>query len=149
MDIDPKVAGIASRIRPLKDRVCIQRLEYKHDFLEVVGITLNKGVIVAVGEGRHLRRLVEYRKAEGALTGSIFLPDGPYTGKIRPMRVSVGQVVEYSPNKHDLEFDLDGETFVLIPEQSIYGIDKSESRSLAILSQRSAGWERGGSFLAR
>jgi co-chaperonin GroES (HSP10) len=147
-------------VRPLRDSVLLKRIPYKHPILVTVGIKLNKGEVIAIGPGRRVKRLVRYRRGEGKLTGDIYMPDGAErVGKdgkplIRPMRVAIGDVVEFSPYKHQREFTFRGEHYVVLPEQSIYGRDPTRSQSEAALSQRSAGWEtgRGGqkdTFLAR
>ena len=147
-------------MRPLRDNVVLRRIPYEHPSLAVVGVKLNKGIVVAIGPGKRIRRLVHYRRAEESLVEGVWLPDGAERVKrdgkplVRPMRVAVGDVVEFSPNQHTIEFELDGERLVLISEQSIYWKDRSGSRSEAILAQRPAGWERGrngaaDTFLAR
>jgi hypothetical protein len=142
-------AAAAARIHPLRDMVCVKPLTYAHPLLAVPHIRLNRGLVVATGTGRRLRRMLRYASKPGALTGGFYLPDGPETGKVRPMRVSVGDVVEYSPNKHTLHFYIDGCEFVMLSEQSVYGKATGVG---GILEQRSAGWARSGgkeSFLAR
>ena len=143
MRIDPKT------VRLLSDRVLIKRIRYKNPTLEVVGIKLNKGEVMAVGPGRRLKRLVRYRRGEGHISGDIYLPDGKETGKVRAVRVEVGDFVEYSRSSEKLvlDFEWEGEEYIIVPELSIYGVDKSKSSSLAILSQRSAGHGKSG-FLA-
>lgn len=140
MRIDP------DSVRLLRDLVLVRRLPLEHATLAMPGVTLNRGVIHAVGPGRRVKRLVRYKAGEGMLGGDIYLPDGPETGKIRPMRVQPEQVVEFSPYKHQLDFEWEGEKYVIIPEQSIYGVDHGNT---TILHQRIAGYERGGTFLAR
>lgn len=145
------------RIRPLRDNVVLQRLPYEHPVLAVVGIRLNKGRAVAVGPGRRIRQLIHYRRAEDSLVEGVWLPDGAERVKdgkplIRPMRVAVGDIVEFSPNQHTIDFEVDGERYVLISEQSIYWKDNEGAGE--VLAQRPSGWERGrngskDTFLAR
>jgi co-chaperonin GroES (HSP10) len=142
-------------VRPTRDNVLLRLVPYKHEFLEVRGIALNKGEVVAIGPGRRIRKLVRYRRGEGFLSGDLLLPDGDErvdkngAPLIRPMRVKVGEWVEFSNYKHMIEFEYSGEQYVLLPEQSIYGKDLTQSQSQAILAQRTAGYSRDGSFLAR
>ena len=154
MSIDP------ASVRLLRDKVLLRRVAYEHPVLVVVGIKLNRGEVVAIGPGKRKRRLVHYARAPGSLTDGVRLEDGPErvgadgAPLLHVMRVKVGEVVEFSPVKHDREFEYGGEQYVIISEGSIYGIDRSGSNSAAILSQRSAGWEKGrngakDTFLAR
>lgn len=141
-------------IRPLRDWLVVKRLEYKSAVgLEVVGIELSKGTVVAAGPGRPMRRKVKYLKnPERPSEGHFACEDGEYTGKVRPMRVKVGDVVEFSSRdrrRGGTEFTINGETFLLIPEQSVFAIDPNGSQSRVIWSQQSAGFERDGSYLSR
>lgn len=146
MRIDP------TTVRLLSDRVLLKRTPYENKFVKVVGITLNRGVVVAIGPGRRVKRMVRYR-ADGRLKEDLVLPDGPERSpsRVKPMRVRVGDEVEFSPSspKLILEFEgTDGEAYVIVPELSVYG-KTTGSRHDAILSQQSAGHERDGSYLAR
>jgi co-chaperonin GroES (HSP10) len=136
-----------STIRPLRDRVLVKRIEYKHPLLAVIGVTLEKGIVVAVGPGRRERRKVRFDKMEGHLSsaGAQYFEDGDETGRTRPMRVKVGDVVEFSP-RNQFEFEHEGEKYVMIWEQAIYGTthDKPDT---ALLWQRSAGHDRHGNFM--
>lgn len=141
-------------IKPLRDNVLLRAMPYEHETLAMPLIKINRGEVIAIGPGRRVRRLVHYKRAEGSLTEGVWLPDGPETGQIRPMRVKVGDIVDYSRNKHTLDFEFEGQPCVLIAEQSIYGRDVSGEKGHAILAARPAGWERGrngaaDTFLAR
>lgn len=116
------------RVRPLRDWVCVKPIEYAHAFLFVAGITLRKGSIVAVGPGRRLRRKVAYRKNPERADEVTWFEDGPETGFIRPMRVDVGDVVEFGW-RAGTEFTLSGEKLLMIPEQSIYGLTTADADS--------------------
>lgn len=117
------------RLRPLTDRVIIRPLEYKHSFLYVAGIELRKGVVVAVGPGRRMRRLIPWKlpidapHLEGKSVNAsqtVMLEDGSETGKVRPLAVQVGDTVEYGfRDVFPIEFD--GEKLLVIREQNIYG----------------------------
>lgn len=139
------------QVRPLRDWICVRPLEYKHEFLYVAGIKLSKGVVIAVGPGRRMRRKVRYLKnPERYSDGYRYFEDGPETGKVRPMQIKVGDCVEYAASarrKGGTEFTLEGETLLMIPEQSVIGIDDDASTSTAILAQQAAGYDRNGNYL--
>lgn len=147
MKLNTNLRRISKSLRPLRDRVVVQRLEYEHPLLAVVGVTLQKGVVVAVGPGRKIRRKTRFDLKDGGFDShkSIWFEDGEETGKIRPMRVSVGDVVEFSP-RASIEWDFEGEKLVWIAEQSIYGTT-NDSRSEALLFQSIAGHDRHGNWL--
>jgi hypothetical protein len=81
-----------------------------------------------------------------AETGALYFEDGDETGKIRPVRVKVGDVVEFSP-RNQIEFEHDGEQYVMIWDQAIYGTT-NDSQSAALLWQQSAGHDRQGNYLS-
>lgn len=147
MKLPKHLMAISKRVRPLRDRVLIQRITYQHPTLAIVGVTLQKGIVVAVGYGRRIRRKVRFDKAEGHLStqGSLYFEDGEETGKLRPMRVKVGDTVEFSP-RNQIEWNFEGEDLVWIWEQSIYGTT-NDSQSEALLWQQSAGYDRHGNWL--
>jgi co-chaperonin GroES (HSP10) len=124
------------KIRPLRDWVCIRPFVFEHPILYVKGIDLRKGRIVAVGPGRRIRRKVAFKNHEENSDKVIYFEDGPETGKIRPMRVKAGDVVEYS-FRGTVPFELGREELLMIPEQSIYGL-ADESKHVAIFESRSA-----------
>jgi hypothetical protein len=142
----------ACPVRPLRDWICVRPLEYKHPILYVQGITLSRGIVVAVGPGRRMRRMVRYLKNPERWTdGYTYFADGAETGKIRPVQVKVGDCVEYSASdrrRGGTAFELEGQKLLMIPEQSVLGIDTSASTHEAILSQRAAGYDRHGNYLA-
>lgn len=123
--------------RPLRDRVIVKPFEYEHPLLYVAGIKLHKGEVIAVGPGRRMRRKVPFRKHAGYDQGAVWVEDGEETGQVRPMRVKVGDVVEYS-FRGIFEFRYEGEKYVMVPEQSIYAKDPNGSRHEAVLEPRSA-----------
>lgn len=123
--------------RPLRDRVLVKPFEFEHPLLYVDGIKLHKGEVIAVGPGRRMRRKVPFRKMPGVEAGAVWVEDGDETGKVRPMRVKPGDVVEYS-FRGTFEFRFEGEKYVMVPEQSIYGIDPSRSKHVAVLEPRSS-----------
>ena len=126
-------------IRPLRDNVVIRRLDYKHDFLYVAGQKLSKGVIVATGPGRRMRRKSRFDKFPGKEEGSIWFEDGEETGVIRPMRVKIGDVGEFG-HRGITEVDVAGQTLLVLGEQSCYGLTDA-SQAQALFGQQSAGFD--------
>lgn len=147
MKLTKSLKTVSQTVKPLRDRVLVQRLEYENPLLAVVGITLQKGIVVAVGPGRKIRRKTRFDLKDGGFDShkSIWFEDGDETGKIRPMRVKVGDVVEFSP-RNQIEWDFNGEKLVWIWEQAIYGTT-NDSQSEALLFQTVAGHDRHGNWL--
>lgn len=114
------------RVRPLRDWVCIAPIEYKHGFLYVAGILLRKGTVIAVGPGRRIRRKVAYRRNPERSDEVTWFEDGSETGKVRPMRVKVGDVVEFGW-RAGTEFSLGGQKLLMIPEQSCYCLSTADA----------------------
>jgi co-chaperonin GroES (HSP10) len=139
-----RALDIGSRLRVLRDRVIVKRFEYQNPHIAVTGIVLQKGLIVAVGYGRRVRRKVRFEQGTGGKV--LYFEDGEETGKILPMKVRVGQVVEFS-YRNQWEFALEGEKFVQIWQNAIYGVS-NDSRSEALLFQQSAGFDRDGNFMS-
>lgn len=137
----------ARNVKPLRDRVLVKRFEFEHPQLIVVGVQLQKGLVVATGPGRRIRRLVRFDKDIGHMNTarSLYFEDGDETGKVRPMRVHVGDIVEFSP-RNQIEWEYGGETYVWVWEQAIYGTT-NDSRHEALLWQQSAGHDRHGNFM--
>lgn len=148
MTLNEKLTRVSQTVRPLRDRVLVQRLEYEHPVLAVVGVTLQKGVVIATGYGRRVRKKIRFDLLEGHLSTSkaLYFEDGEETGAIKPMRVRPGDVVEFSP-RNQIEWEHEGEKLVWIWEQSIYGTS-NDSKSEALLWQQSAGHDRAGNFLS-
>jgi co-chaperonin GroES (HSP10) len=124
------------KLRPLRDLVAIRPLEYKHPVLEVIGIELRKGCVVAVGPGRRMRRKVAYKNHEQNSDAKAYFEDGDETGRTRPMRVKVGDIVEYG-FRGGVPFRFGREELIMVREQSIYGIG-DDSQHIAVLEPRSA-----------
>lgn len=157
---------VGKRVRVLRDRVLIYPLDYKHPVLETVGVDVNKGVVIAVGYGRRSRLKTRFDQKEGAFnTGkSLYFEDGGETGKILPMRVKVGDVVEFSARNFELvDFDRlfdhseDGKRTPAFPDvghllfvwqNAIMTIDTEESLHESMLWQQSAGYDRHGNFMS-
>lgn len=116
------------RIVPLRDFVCIAPIEYQHSFLYIAGILLRKGTVIAVGPGRRLRRKLPYRRNPDRVDEVTWFEDGQETGSIRPLRVKVGDVVEFGW-RAGTEFILAGQKLLMIPEQSCYGLTTAAADS--------------------
>ena len=133
-------------IRPLHNWVCVRRLEYKHDLLEVIGIKLEKGEVLAVGPGKERRRKVRFDKMPGMSSGALYFEDGEYLDAPRhPILVKKGDFVEFSP-RNQVEFYHAGERLLMIRADAIYG-KSSKSQNHALLWQQSAGYDRHGNYM--
>jgi co-chaperonin GroES (HSP10) len=132
-------------LRLLRDRVLISRFAYNHPLLAVVGVQLQKGRVVAVGPGRRVKRKVRFRLNDKDAQ-ALYFEDGEETGKVRPVRVKVGDIVEFSP-RNQVELNWEGEPYVMIWDSAIYGTT-DESTSAALLWQQSAGHDRQGNYLS-
>jgi hypothetical protein len=152
MILPPHLEEISSKVRLLRDRVLVKRFDYQNPYIAVVGVVLQKGVVVAAGYGRRIRRKVRFDKAMGHMSsqGAIYFEDGEETGKIRPMGFKVGQVVEFSPrNQFEVPWSVFNEPgLVVVKEQACYGVDPTESQGSALLWQQSAGYDRNGNYLS-
>src|SRR5487761_20575 len=122
------------RIRPLRDWVALRPIAYEHDFLTVIGIPLRQGEVVAVGPGRRMRRKLPYRKNPDRADEVTWFEDGAETGQRRPLRVKVGDVVDFGW-RSAREFRLGGELLLMVPEQSLYW--HSERRGQGLLEPES------------
>lgn len=136
MSLPPELAAIATKIRPLRDLVIIKPIEYAHPTLYVAGIELRKGIVVAVGPGRRVKRKIPWTipseaYAEGKVVNpgkTFFVEDGAETGKIRPMSVKAGDVVEYG-FRDVFAFELDGVKLIRVKEDNIYGTTDARTDS--------------------
>lgn len=140
----PKLIEIAGRLNVLRDRVIVSRIDYEHPVLAVVGVVLQKGLVVAVGYGRRTRRKHGFQCFPGGPTQ--YYEDGNETGEIRPMKVRVGQHVEFSP-RNCIEFTFEGVPLVQVWQEGVYGTT-TDSQSDALLWQQSAGYDRDGNFMS-
>lgn len=167
MQLPENLQFISDRLHVLRDRVIVKKFEYQHPILYVAGVTLEKGVVVAVGYGRRRRQKVRFDKQMGHMStaGALYFEDGDeYNEPPQPMKVKVGDVVEFSPREQfpiRVQYDADsdgicirpgsdprGEELTVIWQNSIYGVDPDESQSAALLWQASAGMDRNGNFLS-
>lgn len=149
MKLNKKLQTVSRTVKPREDYVLVQRLEYEHPVLAVVGVTLQKGIVVSTGPGKRKRKKVRFDLLEGHLssTRSLYFEDGAETGGLHDMPVAVGDVVEFSP-RNQIEWEYNGEKLVWIKASAIYGTT-NDSRSEALLWQQSAGTDRNGNFLGR
>lgn len=153
MLLTPELEDVGQRTRILRDRVLVKPLPYVHPVLLTPGIDIQKGVVIGVGYGRRQRRLVGFKQMEGQLGRTLYFEDGAETGKIRPMQVFPGDVVEFSfRNIEFVDFDrlgFDGiGHLAFIWQSAIYSIDPDESLSDALLWQQSAGHDRFGNWMS-
>jgi hypothetical protein len=157
MILSAELQEVGRRVRVLQDRVLIKPLPYVHPVLLTPGINIQKGVIVAIGYGRRQRRKVRFDRMEGHLNTqrSMYFEDGEEIGTVLPMRVSVGDVVEFSPRnvfvvlEHDvLQAGLpDVGDLLMVWQNGLISIDPEESLSDAQMWMIPAGYDRHGNFL--
>ena len=158
MNLSPELQEINERVRVLRDRVLVKPLPYVHPVLITPGIEVQKGVVVAIGYGRRQRRKVRFDRMEGHLnTGrSLYFEDGTETGVISPMRVAVGDVIEFSPRNVFIvrEEDLlqaklpNVGDLLMVWQNGIMSIDPEESLSDSLMWQQPAGYDRHGNFMS-
>jgi hypothetical protein len=177
--LTPQLLECAARTRVLRDRVLVKLIPYVHPVLATPGITIQKGVVIAPGYGRRERRKVEFRQGMsegqeirspdgkafkfGATRSSgktLYFEDGPETGRILPLQVKTGDVIEFGfRNVEIVDFDrladfyhLQLGSLVFIWHESIYSIDPEDDMekiaSAALLFQKSAGHDRHGNFMS-
>ena len=177
MELSPELQEVSRRVRVLRDRVLVCPLVYKHQILETVGVTMQKGLVVAVGYGRRQRRKVAFNQKQFGAGRTQYFEDGEETGKILPMRVKVGDVVEYSfRNYTKVPFDRITDTgtkvvfvggrklvvadgpivrsfpgvgeLLFVWQNAIMTVDPKGSDSEGMLWAQSAGYDRQGNFLS-
>lgn len=169
---------LAARLNILRDRVLVKLVPYMHPVLATPGMTIQKGIVISTGYGRRERRKVEFRQSMGnqeirmpdgkvAKFGAnrtagktLYFEDGPETGRILPLQVRSGDVIEFGfRNVEIVDFDRIAEFYplqlgelVFIWHESIYSIDPEEDiakiASEALLFQKSAGHDRHGNFMS-
>lgn len=164
---------LSQRVRVLRDRVLVQPLPYEHPLLVTPGIEIQKGLVVAVGYGRRCRRRTAFRQGlptcapvlgpdgktvmqfgHSNLTGrTLYFEDGDETGRIIPMQVKVGDVVEFGfRNIESVDFDRVGfpgaGKLAFVWQKAIYSVDPDASLSDCLLWQQSAGYDRNGNFMS-
>ena len=153
MILTDELIDVSNRVRVLRDRVLLKPLSYLHPVLLTPGIEVQKGVIIAVGYGRRERRKVAFKQLEGYRGRTLYFEDGDETGRIKPMQVRIGDVVEFSfRNITVIDFDRAGfpgiGDLVFVNESAIYSLDPDESLNECLMWQQSAGYDRKGNFMS-
>ncbi len=153
MKLTEALQEVTRRVKPLRDRLIVKRFEYENPLIAVIGVKLEKGVVVAAGPGRQQRRKVRFDQKAGHMSTqrALYFEDGLYTGRIIPMQIKVGDVVEFSPRNYT-EIDFDRLGFVgagkllVIWQEAVYGTT-NDSQYEAMLWQQSAGYDKKGNFM--
>jgi hypothetical protein len=173
MILTPELEDVSRRVHVLRDRLLVKPLPYVHPTLATPGVEINKGVVVAVGYGRRQRRKVAFKQgladgppvlgpdgktpmkfAKSRLTErTLYFEDGEETGRIIPMSVKPGDVVEFGfRNLTPIDFDRVGfpgiGILVFVWQNSVYSIDPDESLNECLLWQQSAGYDRHGNYMS-
>jgi hypothetical protein len=165
MQLPPELLEVNRRVRVLRDRVLIRPIPYEHPLLATVGVDVSKGVVIGVGYGRRARRKTPFHQKmqDRGDQRTMYFEDGEETGKIAPMRVQVGDVVEFSfRNFTVVDFDIiydrkrgkakrafpEVGDLIFVWQSAIMTIDRDESASASLLWQESAGYDRKGHFMS-
>jgi co-chaperonin GroES (HSP10) len=173
MVLTPDLENVASKVRVLRDRVLVKILPYVHPVLATPGVEVNKGVVIAVGYGRRQRRKVEFKQsisggppvigpdgktvmkfAPSRLNSrALYFEDGDETGRIIPMQVKPGDVIEFGfRNVTLIDFDRVGFPGIghlaFIWQAAVYSIDPDESLDECLLWQQSAGYDKDGNWMS-
>jgi hypothetical protein len=178
VQLTPELIEVGSKIRVLRDRVLVKLIPYMHPLLATPGMSIQKGVVVATGYGRRERRKVAFRQEMGGqemrrpdgtvmkfgqnnMSGkTLYFEDGAETGKILPLQVKPGDVIEFSfRNVNIVDFDRLADFYnlqlgelVFIWQEAVYSIDPEEDlnkiASEALLFQQSAGHDRHGNWMS-
>jgi hypothetical protein len=173
MILTSDLENVAKHTRVLRDRLLVKILPYVHPVLATPGIEVNKGVVIAVGYGRRQRRLVEFKQAIGGgppVIGpdgktimkfapsklnerKLYFEDGEETGRIIPLQVKPGDVIEFGfRNVTLVDFDRVGFPGIghlaFVWQAAVYSIDPDESLEDCLLWQQSAGHDRQGNFMS-
>jgi len=172
MELTPELEEVGRRVRVLRDRVLVKVLPYINPVLLTPSVNIHKGVVIAVGYGRRQRCMTAFRHSMdgGApVTGpggkvmkftkssisnrTLWFEDGPETGRIIPMQVKPGDVVEFS--FRNITFvDMDKVGFpgigdlAFVWQKAIYSIDPDESLNDCLMWQQSAGYDRKGNYMS-
>lgn len=178
VELTEQLKEVGSRVRVLSDRALVKPLPYMHPVLATPGVAVHKGIVLAVGPGRRQRRKVEFRQempdtpilgptgkparfAKTRTSGRVlYFEDGPETGRMLPMQVKPGDVVEYSfRNSRTVDFDRIPEFYnfqlgelIFVFYKSIYFIDHEPDLEKlcaeTLLWQQSGGFDRNGNFMS-
>lgn len=178
IELTEELQEVAAHTRVLSDRLLVKPLPYIHPVLATPGVNVHKGVIIAAGPGRRQRRLVEFRHdappapvigptgkvatfAKTRTTGrTLYFEDGPETGRLLPMQLKPGDVIEFSyRNAQIIDFDRIPRFFNLrvgelafVWYKSVYFVDNEPDLNKlcaeALLFQQSAGYDRRGNWMS-
>jgi hypothetical protein len=154
MILTPELEQIGREWKVLRDRVLVKPLPYVHPILATPGIEIQKGVIIGVGYGRRVRKLVPFQQnMDGRAGRTMHFEDGDETGVILPMQVKVGDVVEFSfRNITVIDFDRLGYPGIgdlaFVWQNAIYSVDPDESLNECLMWQQSAGYDRNGNYMS-
>ena len=179
IELTEPLIELAKGLRVLRDRVLVKPVPYVHPVLATPGIQIQKGIVVAVGPGRRQKRKVpfkhdmpagqEIRRPDGKVIKfsttrssgkQIMFEDGEETGRVLPMQVKPGDVVEFSFRHVELvDFDRIAQFYNLqlgslafVWQNAIYSVDNETDiekvMSQALLFQQSAGYDRKGNFMS-
>jgi hypothetical protein len=155
MQLTAELEQISREWTVLRDRVLVKPLPYVHPTLATPGIEIQKGVIIGVGYGRRVRRKVRFNASEDLsnTARAMYFEDGEETGKILPMQVRVGDVIEFSfRNITIVDFDRIGYPGIgdlaFVWQNAIYSVDPNESLNECLMWQQSAGYDRKGNYMS-
>lgn len=176
IELTPELQNVCDHTRVLRDRVLVKVLPYVHPVLATPGMQIQKGIVIGVGYGRRERRKVEFRNSMGdqvilgpngqpakfaqtaSSNRSIWFEDGAETGRILPMQVKPGDVVEFSfRNITVVDFDRIPQFYgvgelAFIWQKAVYYIDPDPDLERvcaeALLWQQSAGYDRNGNWMS-
>lgn len=154
MILPPELEQVSRKWRVLRDRVLVKRFAYENKAgLFVAGVKLEKGVIIATGNGRRTKRLIAMKQNEIGGGREMLFEDGAETGAVRPLTVCKGEVIEFSPRNYtEIDFDRCGcpgaGILLAVWADAIMLRDPTESKGDAMLFQQSAGYDRKGNFLS-
>jgi hypothetical protein len=173
MKLPPEMEDLSKRLHVLSNRVLVKILPYTHPVLLTPGIEIQKGVVLAVGDGWRKKKLVEFHtslntpnvmgpngkavKFASATQDRVqYFEDGPETGAVLPMQVKPGDVIEFGfRNVEIVDFDRIPEfyndqlgTLVFLRQKAIYCIDPDESLDRCLMWQQSAGFDKKGNFMS-
>lgn len=140
----PQLVALSKKLRPLADRLIVYRIAYEHPILAVVGVVLEKALVLAAGPGKERRRKTRFDGPQGR---ALFFEDGERLNKPRhPMPFKVGDCVEFSP-RNIVEAEIDHVPVLILRAGGCYGTT-NESASEALLWQKPGGYDRAGNFMS-
>jgi len=113
------------QIKPLHDWICVKNVEYKHPIFYVHGAATHKGIVVAVGPGKRIRKWLEVKDP---VTGKPFRARvGAERNAREPMDIVPGDVIEYSNNGWEKR-EIDGTEYVFVRQGSVIGFTDLEDK---------------------